>query len=421
MKVGPITDSSLGQLRQGWPRTCCEHQCDFNSPNSMLTPRIFPVLLAIVSALLVSNCRPSAGGPPPSPPPPQVSVVAAAEKEVVEWDEYTGRLDAKESVEVRARVSGYLDQVNFQEGKLVKAGDLLFTIDKRPYAAEHAASLAERDQAQSRADLALSDAERAKKLIDTRAISQEDFETKIKAAAEARSVVKAAEARLAIAQLNLDFCEVRSPIAGRVSRALVTQGNLIIGGTVGTTLLTTIVSVDPVYAFVDVDERASLKYRRLASSGKRASAMEVKIPCEMALSDEQGFPHSGEVDFVDNRINASTGTVTARAVFANDKNLLSPGMFVRLRVPGSGKYKAVLIPDRALANDQAQRFVYVVAPDSKAQFRPVKLGPIIDGLRVVTEGLQTGDKVIVDGIINVRPGSPVTVVTPETPAPKAAP
>ena len=386
----------------------------------MIFPRLLPASLALFLALSLSNCRPPAGGPPPAPPPPQVSVIGATEKEVVEWDEYTGRLDAKESVEIRARVSGYLDKIDFQEGKLVKAGDLLFTIDKRPYAAEHAASLAEKDQSQSRAELAQADAERAKRLIESRAISQEDFETKTKAAAEARSAVKAAEARLAIAQLNLDFCEVRSPIAGRVSRALVTQGNLIIGGTVGTTLLTTVVSVDPVYAYVDVDERATLRYRRLATSGKRASALEVRIPCEMALSDEEGFPHVGEVDFVDNRINSTTGTVTARAVFTNDKALLSPGMFMRLRVPGSGKYKAVLIPDRALANDQAQRFVYVVSADSKAQFRPVKLGPLIDGLRVVKEGLQAGDQVIIDGIINVRPGAPVTVVEPKTPAPKAA-
>jgi multidrug efflux system membrane fusion protein len=348
-----------------------------------------------------------------------VTAFEAVEKEVVEWDEYTGRLDAKDSVELRSRVSGYLDKVHFEEGKLVKAGDLLFTIDKRPYEAELAAADAEKEQAQSRADLAKADFDRAGKLIESRAISQEDFDTRAKAAAEARSAVKASEARLAIAKLNLEFTEVRAPVSGRISRALVTPGNLIVGGTAGTTLLTTLVSTTPVYAYVDVDERASLKYRRLGAAGKRASAVETRIPCEMALADEQGFPHRGEIDFVENRVNASTGTITARAVFTNDSNLLAPGMFIRLRVPGSGAYKAVLIPERALATDQAQRFVYVVDEKSTAQFRPVKLGPLIDGLRVITEGLKGGEKVITEGIINVRPGSPVALASAPNSAAKA--
>ena len=374
-----------------------------------------------VSGLLV-GCRPDAGRQPSAPPPPQVTVVAAIEKEVVEWDEYTGRLDAKESVEIRARVSGYLDKVHFEEGKMVKAGDLLFTIDRRPYQAELDALVADRDQSQTKADLAQADAERARKLIETHAISQEDFDTRVKTAAQARSAVKGAEARAASAQLNLEFTEVRSPISGRVSRALVTPGNLIVGGTAGTTLLTTVVTQDPIYAYVAVDERASLKYRRLAAQGERASAITSRIPCELALGDEQGFPHAGEIDFVENRINASSGTVTARGVFANEGGLMSPGMFARLRVPGSGKYKAVLIPGRALAADQALRFVYVVGGDSTAQMRPVKLGAEIDGLRVVTEGLKTGENVITEGIINVRPGAAVKPVAPApSTTPKATP
>ncbi len=335
---------------------------------------------------------------------------------MVEWDEYTGRLDAKESVEIRARVSGYLDKVHFEEGKMVNAGDLLFTIDRRPYQAELEALAADKDQAQAKADLAQSEAERARKLIETRAISQEDFDTRVKTAAQARSAVKGAEARVASARLNLAFTEVRSPISGRVSRALVTPGNLIVGGTAATTLLTTVVSQDPIYAYVAVDERASLKYRRLAATGARPSAITSRIPCELALGDEQGFPHAGEIDFVENRINASSGTVTARGVFPNDSGLMSPGMFVRLRVPGSGKYQAVLIPGRALAADQALRFVYVVGADSIAQMRPVKLGSEIDGLRVVTEGLKAGENVIVEGIINVRPGVQVKTAPPVPPA-----
>lgn len=372
---------------------------------------------ALPSALFLTlaSCRPPEAAAPPAPPPPQVTVVEAVQKEVVEWDEYTGRLDAKESVEIRARVSGYLDKVHFEEGKVVKAGDLLFTIDRRPYEAEYAAAAADKEQAQTRADLAQADFERARTLVESRAISQEDYDTRAKSAAAARSAVKATDARLAIAKLNLDFTEVRSPIVGRISRALVTQGNLIIGGTVSTTLLTTVVAVDPIYAYADVDERAVLKYRRLAAEGKRISAVNTRIPCEMALADEQGFPHQGIIDFVESRINASSGTVTARAVYANPDNLLAPGMFVRVRVHGSGKYSAVLIPDRALATDQAQKFVYVVGEDSKAQFRPVKLGPMIDGLRVISEGLKAGEKVITEGIINVRPGTPVTA-RPTTPA-----
>ncbi len=390
-----------------------------NAFNIFFTTRGIANISLVVLPLLLASCRPPAPQPPPAPPPPAVGVFQAVEKEVVEWDEYTGRLDAKDSVELRARVSGYLDKVHFAEGKLVKAGDLLFSIDKRSYVAEMAAADAEKEQAQSRADLAKADFDRAGKLIESRAISQEDFDTRAKAAAEARSAVKASEARLTIAKLNLEFTEVRAPVSGRISRALVTPGNLIVGGTAGTTLLTTLVSVDPIYAYVDVDERASLKYRRLGAAGKRASAVEQRIPCQMALADEQGFPHAGEIDFVENRVNASTGTITARAVFANESSLFAPGMFIRLRVPGSGAYKAVLIPERALATDQAQRFVYVVDDTNKAQFRPVKLGPLIDGLRVITEGLKSGEKVITEGIINVRPGSPVTLASPPISSAKA--
>jgi RND family efflux transporter MFP subunit len=346
-------------------------------------------------------------------------VIEAIKKEVVEWDEYTGRLDAKDSVEIRARVSGYLDKVHFEEGKMVKAGDLLFTIDRRPYEAEHAVASADKDQAQTRAELAEADFERAKKLVETRAISQEDFDTRAKSAAAARSSVRAADARVAIAKLNLDFTEVRSPIAGRIGRALITQGNLIIGGTSGTTLLTNVISMDPIYGFADVDENATLKYRRLAASGKRESAVNTRIPCELKLPDEAEFTHPGVVDFVDSRINASSGTVSVRAVFANKEGLFAPGMFFTVRVHGSGKYEAVLIPDRALATDQAQRFVYVVGDDSVALFRPVKIGPMIDGLRVITEGLKPGEKVITEGIINVRPGAPVAPMTAAVPAPAA--
>jgi len=354
---------------------------------------------------------------PPAPPPPAVTVVPVTERDVIEWDEYTGRLDAVELVEVRARVSGYLDKIHFKEGREVKKGDPLFTIDPRPYQAEYDHDDAEYQQSQSRAELARNDFERAKRLVATKAISEEDYDTKSKAFTEAQAAVLSAKAARELAKLNLEFTEIRTPIAGRTSRALITEGNLVSGGVsgAGATLLTTIVSVDPVYCYVDVDERSVLKYIQLRREGKRVSARDQEIPAEMALANEEGYPHKGYIDFVENRVDSATGTIRARGVFPNPDRTFSPGFFARLRVPGSAKYPALLVPERALNSDQAQKFVYVVGADQNVQFRPVVLGALIDGERVVASGLKPGESVITEGLLRVRPGLRVNPQPPTLP------
>src|SRR5712671_6379492 len=372
------------------------------------------ILIFAVALLCAAGCKPKSGVAPPQPP--TVSVVQPVQREVIEWDEYIGRLESPESVEIRARVSGYLDKVHFKEGKEVKKGDLLFTIDPRPYQADFDHAEADHQRAESQADLAKSDAERAKNLIATKAISAEDFDTKTKTYTSALAAVKSARAAMDSARLNLEFTEIRAPIDGRISSALVTEGNLVSGGVsgAGASLLTTLVSLDPLYCYGSADERAILKYIRLSKEGTRVSARYQEIPAEMALADEEGFPHKGHMDFVDNRIDPSTGTMRARGVFTNADHGLAPGFFARIRIPGSGKYSALLIPDRALGSDQAQKFVYVVNSEKKVEFRPVKVGPMIDGLRVVKEGLKPGESVIVEGLLRVRPGVVVDAKPPET-------
>ena len=353
--------------------------------------------------------------PSKTAPPAVVSVIQPVARDVIEWDEYIGRLESPETVEIRARVSGYLDKVHFKEGKEVKKGDLLFTIDRRPYQADYERAEADHQRAESQADLAKSDAERAKNLIATKAISAEDFDTKTKTYTSALAAVKSARAAMDSARLNLEFTEIRAPIDGRISSALVTEGNLVSGGIsgAGASLLTTLVSLDPLYCYGSADERAILKYIRLSKEGKRESARDKEIPAEMGLADETGFPHRGHMDFVDNRVDPNTGTLRARGVFTNADHSLSPGFFARLRIPGSGKYPALLIPDRALGSDQSQKFVYVVNAEKKVEFRPVKIGPLIDGLRVVKEGLKPGEQIIVEGLLRVRPGVTVDPKPPE--------
>src|SRR5258705_7580293 len=371
------------------------------------------ILLVAVPLLWAVGCKRKSDVVPPQPP--TVSVVQPVAREVVEWDEYIGRLESPETVDLRARVSGYLDKVHFKEGKEVKKGDVLFTIDPRPYQAEYDRAEAERQRAESQADLAKNDADRARHLIATKAISEEDFDTRTRTYYSALAAVKSAKAALESTKLNLEFTEIHAPIAGRISRALVTEGNLVSGGVsgAGATLLTTIVSLDPLYLYGDADERSILKYLRLRREGKRVSARDEQIPAEMELADETGFPHKGYMDFVDNRIDPTTGTMRARGVFTNADHGLSPGFFARIRIPGSGKYKALLLPDRALGSDQAQKFVYGVDAVKKVEFRPVTIGPMIDGLRIVKTGLKPDEQVIVEGLLRVRPGLAVDAKQPE--------
>lgn len=346
------------------------------------------------------------------PPPaavaaaPIVSTARPEIREIVEWDEYIGRLESPETVELRARVSGYLDGVHFKEGREVRKGDLLFTIDARPYRAELERAEAEAQRAQTQLELAINDADRAKRLIVTKAISEEEADTKFKSQSVAQAALRSSAAEVTLARLNLEFTEVRAPIDGRIGRALVTTGNLINGSAAGAqaTLMTTIVSLDPLYCYGDADELSILKYLQLSREGKRESARDVNIPAELGLADEDGFPHQGYMDFVDNRLDPETGTIRARVVIENTDHRLSPGFYARLRIPGSGKYQATLIPDRAIGADQSQRFVYVIGEQHKVQYRPVTLGPMVDGLRVVKSGLGPADTFIVEGLMRARPG-----------------
>ncbi len=371
---------------------------------------------AVVSGLaLLAACEgPTTTAPAP---PPRVTVSQPVHKEVMEWDEYTGRLEAAETVELRARVSGYLDRVLVQDGAKVQKGDLLFVIDPRPYQAELDRVEAELERAKARLALARNDLDRAERLFRSRAISEEELDTRAKGLREAEAAVRSAAAALQSARLNVEFTEVRAPISGRISREYVTVGNLIDGGTGNATLLAIIVSIDPMYVYVDADERSVLKYMRLAREGKRESARDTQIPAELSLADEEGFPHRGVIDYVEPRADPTTGTVRGRGVFRNAQDRLSPGFFARVRVPGSGKYEALLVTDRALVIDQGQKFVLVVNAQNIAEYRAVKLGPLIDGLRVITEGLKPDDEVLVNGLQRVRPGMSVTPERAAMPTP----
>jgi multidrug efflux system membrane fusion protein len=334
-------------------------------------------------------------------------VSQAVAREVVEWDEYTGRLEAVQSVDIRARVSGYLQSVHFTDGTMVKKGALLFVIDPRPYQAELNRTRASLEQAIARHERTQKDLARAQQLVKSRAVSEEEVDSRAADQREAREAVQAARAEVDIARLNVEFTEVRAPISGRIGRHLVTQGNLINGGTAESTLLATIVSLEPIYCYFEADERSYLKYVRLSRTGERPSSREVRNPAALALANETGFPHQGYIDFVDNRLDPNTGTMTGRAVFPNPDLLLTPGLFARVRIPGSGKYTALLLPDEAIGTDQTQRFAYVVNGQDTVEYRRVELGPLIDGLRVVRSGLQPEDWVIVNGVQRVRPGARV--------------
>jgi RND family efflux transporter MFP subunit len=380
----------------------------------MLLNRAGPWCFAGLVLMLTACTEQQAATSPP--PPPQVTVRQPVVREVVEWDEYTGRLEAVEFVEVRARVNGYLQSVHFTDGTLVKKGALLFVIDPRPYQAEVARAQAELALAQARYERTQKDFTRAQKLLQSRAISEEEVDTRAAEQRQAREAVQAARAAVDTAQLNLEFTQVKAPISGRISRNLVTEGNLINGGSAQATLLTTIVSLDPIYCYFDADERAYLKYVRLAQAGQRPSSREVQNPVALALTDETGFPHQGYIDFVDNRLDPNTGTMTGRAVVANPNLTLVPGLFARVRLQGSGKYTALLLPDEAVGSDQSQRFVLVVNDQNTVEYRKVELGPLIDGLRVVRDGVQPADWVVVNGLQRVAPGARVTPQKQEPPA-----
>jgi len=358
-------------------------------------------------ALLLAGCG---GAPETQQKPPEVTVAQPLARQVTDWDEYTGRLAAPESVEVRSRVSGYVSAVPFNDGAMVRKGDLLFVIDQRPYKAALDGARADLSGARARLELAGRELQRARQLLETHTISQRDFDMRDEERRTAVAGIASAEARVQSAALDLEFCEVRAPIPGRVGRRLITIGNLVTGGTKDATLLTTIVSVDPIHVYVNADERAYLRYQRLAQSRERPSSRDKPNPVRMQLADEEGFPHLGHMDFVDNQLDPATGTIQGRAVFPNPDGVLTPGLFARVQVVGEGPYDALLVPDQAVGTDQAKRVVYVLGDDNVPRAVPVVLGRLDGTLRVIRSGLKASDRVIINGVQRVRPGAPVTPV-----------
>lgn len=346
--------------------------------------------------------------PPAPPPPPAVTVAEVPERDITDWDEFTGRLEAVDAVEIRPRVSGSIQRVGFDEGNSVKKGQLLFEIDPRPYQAELARANAELERARTGATLAASEVTRARKLVDVQAISREEYDTRTAAQSQEDASVRAAEAAVATARLDLDWTRVRSPISGRVSRAEVTPGNLVHAGPPDATLLTTVVSLDPIYAYFEGDEQTYLKYAASARDGTRPNSRYSRTPIFLGLANEQGFPHQGYVDFVDNQLNPEAGTIRIRAVFSNKESLFTPGLFARIRLVGSGKYPAIVVLDRAVGTDQDKKFVLVLKPDSTVEYRTVELGRLTDGFRVVSSGLKSGEQIVINGLQRVRPGIKVT-------------
>ncbi|QDV72823.1 efflux RND transporter periplasmic adaptor subunit [Botrimarina mediterranea] len=412
--------------------------------------------LAVAAAVLAVGC----GSKPPGGPqananaPVEVTVAKPLVLSTLDWDPYTGRLAPVDEVEVRARVSGYLESYHFEEGQFVDEGQLLFVIDQRPYqaAVDQAKALLEeahsrhrqaeaqvreaeagRQQVSARLELAQTQLNRAKPLVPRGAISEDAYDEYVAAARQAEADAAAAdaaiesakaavnaavasiataEAALTAAELDLGYCRITAPIRGRVSRRMITKGNLVTGG-LGAMPLTTIVSMDPIHVYFDCNEQALLKYIRLDQTTQRKSSRDVKTPAYMALIDEEGYPHKGYIDFVDNRVDRATGSMRARAIFANTDEELVPGVFVRLQIPGSEPGPRVLIPDSAVATDQAAKFVYIVGEGDKLERRPVTTGAISKDLRVITGGLDGSESVVVKGLQRCRPGAEVKVTVEE--------
>jgi membrane fusion protein, multidrug efflux system len=380
--------------------------------NSAVAALAFGVLVAIAIVGCGSKAAENAG----APPPPEVSVATVLSQQVRQWDDFTGRVAAVETVELRPRVSGYVQRVAYKEGEEVHKGDLLFVIDQRPYRAALDRALADLERARSEARLAQTQDVRAQQLIEAKAISREEFETRKAATAQGNAGVRAAEAAVATARLDLQFTDVRSPIDGRAGRALVTEGNL---AQADTTALTTVVSQDPMYVYFESDEQTYLRYAELARNGQRADSHN---PVRVGLAGETGYPHAGVVDFVDNQVDPNTGTIRARAVLRNADRMLTPGLFARVQIEGSAEFKAMLVDDKAVITDQDRKYVYVLGPHDTAVRKDIVTGREIDGLRVVTSGLAPKDTVIVNGVQKVFfPGMQVTPkqVAMGTPPPDA--
>ena len=368
----------------------------------------FSVAILVIAASACSK-------PQPPQQAPQVTVAPAVERMVADWDEFTGHFEAVNAVEVRPRVGGFLERVGFVEGAMVHQGDVLFVIDQRPYEAEVARAEAVLAQARTRNQLAGQEVERAQKLMSTQAISREELDARTSGRAEGDAAVRAAEAALRVARLNLEWTVVRAPISGRVGRAVVTAGNVVQAGPPSPSLLTTIVSIDPIYVYFDADEQAYLKYMAATASGPKARQVLI------GLASETGFPHEAKLNFVDNRVDGTNGTVSARAVLANPKGLFTPGLFARVRLLGGDRHLATMVQDQAIGTDQDRKFVLVLKSDNTVDYRPITTGRVVDGLRTIESGLKPGERVVINGLMRIRPGMKVAATNAEMVAVTAAP
>jgi membrane fusion protein, multidrug efflux system len=348
-------------------------------------------------------------------PPLPVNVVTTIEKEVNEWDEFTGRLEAVEFVEIRPRVSGYITEIRFNAGAIVKKGDLLYVIDPRPYQADFDRASAELERTQAELKLAEIELNRAKELRAKNTISASEFDQKAATYQGSSAAARSAEAAKNAAALNLEFTQIKSPIDGRVSDARITLGNLVQPGAGPENVLTTVISVDPIYAKVDADENAVLKYVKLSEQGKRVSARTAKIPAFVELGNETDFPHEGYIDFVDNRLDPGTGTIRARVVLENwNPNFITPGFFARVRIAGATPYRAALVEDKVISSQQGLKYAFVVKPDNTVERRTLETGPLFEGKRIVKRGLKDGEKVVSTRLQLLQPGMSVTPVPEST-------
>jgi multidrug efflux system membrane fusion protein len=380
-----------------------------------MVKRLFTVAAFAAASLIVVDCRksPSDKDAPALP----VNVVTVVEKEVNEWDEFTGRLDPVESVEIRPRVSGYITEIHFEAGAIIKKGDLLYVIDPRPYQADFDRAKAEVDRMDSQLKLAQIELNRAKDLRDKNTISVSEFDQKSATYQGAAAAKSSAEAAKNSAALNLEFTQIKSPVDGRVSDQRITVGNLVQPGAGPESVLTTVMSVDPIYAKVDADENAILKYVKLSEEGKRVSARTAKIPAWVELGNESDFPHEGYVDFVDNRLDPGTGTIRARIVLKNwNPNFITPGFFVRVRVSGATPYRAALVADRVISSQQGLKYAFVVKPDGTIERRNLETGSLFEGKRIVKSGLKDGEKVVSTRLQLIQAGMKVTPMPEESPA-----
>ena len=365
----------------------------------------------VLPLLLLAGCgKPPAQGPEGPPPPSAVTIAPVEERQLIEWEEFTGRVEAMEVVELRPRVSGYITEVHFQAGALVKKDDVLFTIDQRPFKTRLDSVNAELNRVEAMAKAAKQEFDRVSSLLTAKAIAPEQAEARESAHLQALASLAAAQAAQHSAELELSHSEVRAPISGRISRALATPGNYVSGLAGGATILTTIVTVDPVYVYADIDENSLLKLQALRRQKTMVADEQGRVPVELQLSDENDFKHKGFVESFDNRLDPGTGSMILRAQFSNADGGLTPGLFARIRIPMTPRYPALLVDEKAILTDQANKYVLGISDQNMAEYRKVEIGPAIEGRRIIRSGLKAGDKIIVNGLAKVFPGMPVAPV-----------